>query len=224
MRGLCRIFIFITIASFSLPAVASDQKLVNGAGTLKGGTFAFSLDLGLDIPEPLLYGLRLDVGLGDRVQIGVGTTIFVAMNTFGLSSKFTLFQTEEESDFLSVYLDPSIVHLAGFAFDDDLGSSVWIFLLRTGLAYEHRFGTERRTGLYVKVGSLHLLGATANGQFFGGGFGSDTTAITITPGIQYTTGRRFAGALEGMIAFPLSGIQSSVDVGYGGKIGLSWFF
>lgn len=48
------------------PVFAADNNFVNGAGTLAKGKSAFSLDFGLDYPEPILYGLRGDFGLTDR--------------------------------------------------------------------------------------------------------------------------------------------------------------
>ena len=60
-------------------AFASDQKLVHGAGTLPHLTSAFTLSVGGEMPTPLVYALRYDIGLGNRVQLGLSGSWFLGI-------------------------------------------------------------------------------------------------------------------------------------------------
>lgn len=182
LQTICLLFVF----SWSFSSIASDQKLVNGAGTLQGGVMGASLDLGFDFPEPVFYGLRADFGIGDQVQLGLAGSVFIIANTFGINSLFNFLKSDDGNHFLSLYLNPSVLHIANIWAEEDAGSGdLWLFFLNPGLAYEYRTGPEKHTGLYLKTGSVHILGASGGGQFFEGGFGSDTTALQIVPGLQH---------------------------------------
>lgn len=211
------------------PVFASDQKLVNGAGTLNSTTTAFSLNLGLDVPEPLLYGVRFDFGIGDRVQLGLSGAFFFVFNTLGLNTMVNVFKTQNDSDFISIYFNPSVLHLANFAVEEDESVvNIWALLLRPGLAYEHRFGAERRTGLYTKIGSIHLLAASAGGKLLVEDLTTNASAINITPGWQHTFGERFSLTTEGSLTIPLQRYATAKtrtsQLGYGAKVGLTWAF
>lgn len=201
------LFIVIALLSSTSSALASGQRLVHGAGTIPSGSIALSLDLGLDLPEPFLYGVRLDFGVGDRVQLGVGTTAIGVINLVGIYSTFNVFKSENESDFISLYLIPSLIHVTGSLFEEDAGGSgnVVLFFVKPGIAYEHRFGDERRTGLYFKAGTIHFLAGTDGGNFAWGSFGTDTMAISMFPGFQHNFSERFSLAVEAGVYLSLKG-------------------
>ncbi len=59
----CFFFLFLTFFLISGAIFASDQKLVNGAGTLPHLTSAVTLNSGIEMPSPILSALQFDIGL-----------------------------------------------------------------------------------------------------------------------------------------------------------------
>jgi hypothetical protein len=51
-------------------AEASESKMPNGASTLPKAAFALGFDMGLDAPQPLLFGFRMDYGVTYELQLG----------------------------------------------------------------------------------------------------------------------------------------------------------
>lgn len=220
------------LALYFLPLIAeaSGQKLVNGAGTLPSGAMAFSLDLGLELPNPLLYDLRFDVGLGNRYQLGLGGSFTGFINSLTLFNMINVYKTENDSDFVSIYLNPTLMHMAGIAIDDTpgTGSNYYVFIIQPGAAYEHRFGEERSLGLYFKAGASTVIGGVTGGNISFFALEKNTTMITFSPGIQKFFGKRFALTGEGSFFVPLNNKHSvkwnNGVVQLGGKLGLSWVF
>jgi len=209
---------------------ASDQKLVFGAGTIPSRDVAVSLDLGIQLPEPLLYGVRADFGIGDRVQLGIGGTYWGIFAGGGLYSTFNILRNKSKRDFLSLYFNPGFIYARSLLFSEDPNDShVFLFYLRPGAAYEHRFGEERRTAVYGKLGAALGLGSSANGKIKWASFSTDSTAITITPGFQHNFGGMFSLAAEAdifisPICTTYANGSTSSRIGGGFKIALSWVF
>ena len=201
------------------PALASDQKLAHGAGTLPHLTSAVTVSGGVEIPTPIVYALRYDIGLGNRVQLGLAASAMVGVGWMigvEVHSMVNFLKTASDSDFLSFYLNPGLFILDDFLFIDNMT----LFLVRPGVAYEHRFGDKRRVGLYVKVGALMLLGGTINGEFFDLELTPETVIIDCRAGLQALLGKRFSIALEPMVY-----LGPSIDQPFlGGKGALTWAF
>lgn len=219
--------LLLTLLFFNSPLFASNQKLMNGAGTMPSGLVGLSFDLGLDVPEPIFYGVRADFGLGDRVQLGVGGSFFVAANSFGVFSLFNVAKSKAEDHFLSFYLNPSVLHFSNLFAEEDAGTThIFIFLLNPGVAYEHRFGLEKKSGVYLKLGTMHLIGISGGGTFFDG-FGSDTTSLQITPGFQHHF-EKWSVTLQGVSYIYLDRRMQSNNrsdrFGFGAKLGFTSFF
>ena len=64
-------------------AFASDQNLTHGAGTLPHLTGAGTVSVGIEYPTPILYAFRYDIGLGNRVQLGIAASSFFGGRTIG---------------------------------------------------------------------------------------------------------------------------------------------
>lgn len=205
-------------------AAAGDRKMVNGAGTLQDDTWAFSLDLGGAYPEPVIYGVRFDRGIGERFQLGVTGTSLIVLNTLAINALFNVLKTDNDSDFFSLYLTPSVVHATEFGFEEEETiENVFVFTVQPGIAYEHRFGQERNTGLFAKLGSFYVLGAGAEGGFELVPISTNTTIITFGGGIQHNFGGKFSlsGEAGGGVLF---GKVSQVIDFMLFKVGLTWAF
>lgn len=217
---------FLLFNLFSIPLFG--QTLVHGAGTLPKRTWGFTLNAGMDVPETLIYSVRVDHGVTGRFQLGLGCSSLFLTNTFSAYSKFNFWKTGDNSDFISVYFDPSVDYVA---------LTVWSFLgarsfasLKGGLSYEHRFSAEKEgdLGLYIKAGIVHFIGL---GHNFGdlsilSLFKEDTTAVQAVLGLQRSFGR-FSLLVEPMIYIPFNNKlppDEGKSIGAGGKMGFSWVF
>ena len=216
--AIIALLLFILICE-NMPAFASDQKLVHGAGTLPHLTSAVTVSGGVEIPTPIMYALRYDIGLGNRVQLGLAASVLGGngwMIGVEVPSMVNILKTASDSDFLSFYINPGLFILDDFLFIDNLT----LFLVRPGVAYEHRFGDKHPIGLYVKVGALMLIGGTINGEFFDLELRPETVIIECRAGLQALLGKRFSIALEPMVYLSPSVGQPFL----GGKGALTWAF
>lgn len=186
------------------PALASDQQLVHGAGTLPNRTTAFTLGLGLEIPIPILYSLQYDIGLGNNIQLGLSVTLFVS-GGIEIHSMFNIFKTANDSDFLSLYLDPSIINRWS---PSGRGVDIY-FLTNSGIAYEHRFGSNRRIGIYTKFGIIKAFGEKSD----------DSIWIDCRFGLQALLGPRFSFAVEPEFYFQEFDFS---PIYMGGKLAFTW--
>jgi hypothetical protein len=209
----CFLFLFITFFLISGHAFASDQKLVHGAGTLPHLNSAFTLSAGFEMPTPMIYSLRYDIGLGNRVQLGISGSVLLFMNAVEIHSMFNVLKSASDRDFLSLYFNPSFQNLNHPLFELMLGRTMNIFLLAPGVAYEHRFGKKRNVGLYAKVNAWVVLGQIIDGKFVFGG--QERTSIDIRVGLQALFGEHFSIALEPYVNTTPGGI-------IGGKVAISW--
>jgi hypothetical protein len=210
----CCLFLFLTFFLIFGQARGSDQKLVHGAGTLPHLTSAVTLSAGLVIPQPSIYALGYNIGLGNRVQLGLFACILGIYNTIEINSLFNVLKTANDANFLSLYFNPNISQILIF---DNFTS----FTLRTGIAYEHRFGDKRRIGLYVKLGTQILLGVMDGNDFLPAGFSRNDIMIDCRPGFQVLLGKRFSLTLEPMLLYFYA---SPEDLLTGGQTSLSWAF
>ena len=199
-----RLLLVIAILLISEQALASDQRLAHGAGTLPHLNLTLSMEAGRALPTPVLGGLRIDMGFGNRFQLGISESFWFFENGIEIHLLFNVFKTYNDSDFLSIYLNPGYyTGLEGFL------SFRTASIIRLGIAYEHRFWKERRMGLYVKFG-IDVVSVDL-------GIISD-----IRVGYQALLGKRFSIAIEPMfLKNPLSE-QGELDPG--GKVSLSWTF
>ena len=193
----CFIFLFLAFFLISGQTLASDQKLAHGAGTLPHLNGAITLSVGLELPTPMGYALQYDRGFGNRVQLGLSVSAWGVMNMIEINSMFNVLKTANDSDFLSLYLNPSLA----------FGWVVNVFL-RAGIAYEHRFGDVRRFGLYTKIGVL------VPSMF-------SLVGLDWRLGFQALLGKRFSITLEPMILFDLPTFEEPLRVG---KVALTWAF
>ncbi len=109
---------------------------------------------------------------------------------------FNFLKTANDSDFLSLYLNLGI----------SIGSVFGPFppILRTGIAYEHRFGDKRRFGLYTKIG-VSVVPFSLEGRV----------------GFQALLGKRFSIALEPWLWWISPPDPLLIP---GGKVALTWAF
>lgn len=218
-------FILFCLVIIIIPASAwpSDQRLVNGAGTLKGGEFALSLDLGLSLPEPLFTGVRFDAGLGDRVQLGGSVSTIFLVTTASVNSMFNVLKSQNDSHFLSLYLVPTFMHLRDIWYENSNDErNVFLFLLQPGLAYEYRFKEEKRTGIYLKAGTANILAENKSGVVRIYGLEKGATGIPVVFGFQHLFGSEsFAMAMEGMVMPIIKAPKQNVSGGF--RVGLTWF-
>jgi len=204
-------------------ALASDQKLAHGAGTLPHLTSALTLSLGFQILTPQLYSLQYDIGLGNSVQLGLSTCTWPSTLLVEIHSMFNVLKTANDSDFLSLYLNPGIgstgigpLYVAPDLYNDSYTDYRYLGF-SFGVAYEHRFGSKRRVGLYTKIGVLVLKGyelgkfRESNVDFGYGGM----------VGFQALIGERFSITVEPELLFSSYVLYWEI---LGGKIALTWAF
>lgn len=206
-------------------AVASEAgPMVNGAGPVDKGQLAFTGELGITFVEPLLYGLRLDYGVAKRFQLGIGGTVWGFMNSATLYSTINLFN-HDDRDYLSLHLNTSMLHVQDVFFDDDgaTNSSTVMYFINPLVGYEHRMGEEKKSGVYLKVGTLNLLGASHRGDLFDAFHPEKDFVFDIHPGLQFSATDTFGFFVDGQFLFNPSHWSDNSWFA-GGKIGLSWGF
>lgn len=129
--------------------VFENSRLVQGAGTLAKGKKAFSLNLGLDLPEPLIYGIRFDFGVAKHYQLGFSGSVLGAVNTFGMNHLVNFYQSKNSRHFLSLAFSPFVAVTSESA-------NNFYFFLPPSLIYEIR-DEKGDTGFFVKAGTNSQL-------------------------------------------------------------------
>lgn len=212
------LFIVLLIA-ISSSVWAGQASLVNGAGTLPQGDMGFSLDLGFDMPEPIVTAVTFDYGVTERLQLGVNASYGGLMYGGGLRSAYQFWQSEDESHFLAFRFSPSYVSI--FAWIAELEMLVF----DPTVAYEYRWG-EKKGGVFVKAGTQHDY-VVARSDVLNALFDASTAdqsfwshAIRSSVGVQQQIGDHFSVTLEAAYFFGLSKIKNFP----GGKLGLTWTF
>lgn len=205
-------FFGFSFGSAVAAGVASERSTVVGAAPLSKGKSSVGFSLGADLPEPLIYGVRYDFGISDRVQLGLGGSTFIIANTFGIYTLFNFLKNPSETDFLSLYITPALLHFEeALLLDENPGdNNFFVFFLQEGLAYEHRFGADNGNGVFLKLGADHTLGAaTTSGKTSVGGLGPRTIAVVFGIGFQHTSGNQWTYGIEGKGHFLLDGSVSN---------------
>jgi hypothetical protein len=200
---------FFACCLLGRPVFASDQKLAHGAGTLPHLTSAVTLSGGGEIPTPVFYALRYDIGLGNRVQLGIAASVIGYINSAEIHSMFNVFKTAHDSNFISLYLNPGILNVM----DDTT-----YFGFRTGVAYEHRFGNQRHIGLYAKVGVLAVVAEISDNKVTWIN-STDMISLDLRAGFQALLGNHFSIGLEPMLL--VMGPLIS-EPAFGAKVALTW--
>ena len=213
-----RLLFVLAILLISGQAFASNQKLVHGAGTLPHLNLTLSLELGYATPTPIGVALRIDMGIGNRVQLGISESMWVFFNGVEIHSLFNVLKTPNDSDFLSIYFNLGLT-LNGWLFNTNRYYDG--YSIRPGLAYEHRFGKERSMGVYGKAGiSVFVVEEWDVNNEPNWVLDSDYIILEIRIGYQALLDKRFSVAFEPMLLIELS----PVGVFPGGKASLGWTF
>ena len=180
----------------------------NGATTLSQGVSTFSLNLGADLPEPLGYSLRFDHGVTDKLQLGVSGGYWGDVGTAALHSRMNLLESSDRRHYFGVEFDVGYVHADESLNDKD--EDIYrsdILSLQPNFAYEFRLGAERRTGIFLKAGSIHLFDLDRSDTGEGGRF---------LAGIQHRFGESFSMTLHGGVLVPGAVVLT--------KLGFAWAY
>jgi hypothetical protein len=220
MRRLFLLSLF-TCCLMVQPALASDQKLVHGAGTLPHLTSAITVSGGFELSTPLLYAIRYDIGLGNRVQLGLSASLLMVMNVVEMHSMFNILKSEYDSDFLSLYINPTIFHSYNILLPFLNAYSIGSIFLKAGIAYEHRFGAERHVGLYLKIGHYIPI-ASVNDEEFRWATPESDYGIEGRVGLQALLGEGFSIALEPWMMYLFR--EDEQMYYYGGKVAFTGAF
>jgi hypothetical protein len=213
-----------TITFFAAPqAKASESKLPYGAAPLSSRTLSIGADIGIDPVNTFLYNLRLDYGLGSRFQVGISGSFWGFLNTLEPSLLANILKSSDNHHFLSLRLNTPLYHTKGIYFDEENNLNdinVFLFSIHPELAYEYRKSTN--TGIYTKVGTYHLLAASANGELFGLLDEGLKPAISIKAGLQHNTGKNFTIGFEAGSYFVPG--KAFDPIGLAGKLRLAVVF
>ncbi|UCB45157.1 MAG: hypothetical protein JSV25_13215, partial [Spirochaetota bacterium] len=167
-----------------------------------------------------IYAIRYDIGLGNRVQLGLSASTLLMINAVEIHSMFNILKTEHDSDFLSLYINPTIFHMYNIFIPFLNEYSLVAIFLKSGIAYEHRFGTERHIGFYLKIGSHIPIAEVSDGDF-GWVTPKSTYVIDGRVGFQALLGKGLSIALEPwMMCF----FKKDAQMYYGGKIAFTSAF
>ncbi len=168
------------------------------------------------------------------MQLGLSASSFIIFNTVGVNSLFNILRSNNESHFVSLYVNPWALNFNSFLVDDDsteddwnIGGA-WFFVIQTGVGYEYKFGEEKRGGVYIKAGPDYLIGGNVDGYFFGT-FGTDVVLLSIKSGFHHMLGNSFSLGIEPSFNYVLNSQDYDNELtvskfGYAGKIYLSWGF
>lgn len=144
------LLVFICSLSGTNSFAHENTKLVSGARTLSKGKSAFSLDFGLDLPEPVLYGLRWDRGISDRYQFGIAGSFLGIGMTFALNNTLRLSESRDAKRFFGLQITPilSAYFLGGPDFGVDL---------KPALVFEFSGNAEKDSWFFIKGGSYYSV-------------------------------------------------------------------
>ena len=203
---------------------AEDFSFVNGATPLAKGRKAFSFDLGVEYPEPILYGIRFDYGFVKNYQVGASAFYYPkSFYSIGMNNAIALI--ESGSHHFGFIFSPSYVV--------DLNSKT--ILLSPVLVYEHRIGNKQRTGLFLKGGTAH---ARVSRDIFASSYGLYFKRVSpdedfwensfiFKAGIQHQVGKKLAITFEVGTVTKMDFSDVLSDAFFSdpiGKIALTWGF
>lgn len=218
IESLRRLMLALAVALvMSQVAEASEEMMPNGATTLSRGVSAIGFDMGLDAPQPLVLGFRVDHGVTDRLQLGASFSYFVMALTATGHGKFGLLRSEDGLHRMALELD--VGYLRTFHIFGDLGDVLNSVVLRPAIGYELRPWTSRRTGFFLKVGSLHLYADREVDWTEQLGDREDehwAHVARFTTGVQHRFGKGFSANFDISMHVPRQTFL--------GKMGFTWSF
>ncbi len=211
--------VLLLICSFFTATAHAETKLANGAGTLPAGAGAFSLDLGVSYPT-LGYTVGVDFGVTNHLQLGVRGSYGGLWAMGGITTAANFFTSADGADLVGFRMTPS------YLWFNAIFSEMKSFWIDPTLVYEHRFGADRDTGVYVKAGTLHIYAHLDSDVLEG--FFKSTDANTTTwghgartlIGVQHQFGDSFSMTGEGGIGI---GFKTS-KITPQGQLGFTWAF
>ena len=111
----CLLFSFILLFMGNT-GFAGQNSLVNGVRVLDKNDVAVSFNLGLELPAPLLYSLRFDYEISDKVQIGLEGIYVDQLYSVALPIKYNFFRSEDATHNMGIEVTPafSYLDLSGF--------------------------------------------------------------------------------------------------------------
>lgn len=214
--GLRLALLLIASSATSGPARAADEavlgaRLFGNGSTLPSRDTAVSLDLGLDLPTPLAWAVRVDHGLTERWQLGLtGSWIGILGYAGGQTSLQLL---DAGSHAVAVEAAGGFFRVEGLFSDDDRS----LVALQPSLAYQwHPAGSS--AALFVKGGSLHM--GSGSDTEFGGVFGDETAEWIhigkLSAGIEAQLTEHLVASVLGTLWVP--------EVFGGGRVSLAYAF
>lgn len=214
-RGAALATVTLALALAGGPAASGDEplgeRLFGNGSTLPGGDTAVSLDLGLDLPAPLLWGVRLDHGITDRWQLGIGGSWIGILAYAGGQTSVQLLDRGAHG--LTVEVEGGFLRVESLFSADDRSFAT----VRPGLAY-HWQPARSSAALFVKAGTLHL--GSGSETEFSGAFGDETAE-------WLHVGRLTAGIEAQLTEHLVAGVQGSLwlpDPFGAGRVSLSYVF
>lgn len=198
----------------------AQARLVNGAGTLPQGDFAVSLNTGFSSPAPLAYSVGVDYGITDCVQLGATGSYFILTASGGLAAGVDFLCAQGSGHHLGLRMNPSYLYLNG------IFAELKALILDPTIAYEYRWGTEQKTGLFVKGGTQHYY-AKVRSDIFRTLFdttdaGTTTWAhgVRFSAGLQHQFGNRFSMTGEGGVLARMRFTKAAPQA----RLGFTWAF
>lgn len=219
-RKLSLTFLLVMIGSSPAWAgEASSAPLAHGASVLPKGTSAFSLGGGYSFPEPVVYSLRYDRGVLDRLQLGISGGTIGIIGTATIHTKLNLVKTKDEAIWWSFHFDPS------FFYYRFLFANFDAYLQNIATSFEYRFGNKKRTGVFANTGViLSFINVRGSSLTLFDNSATNTTLLPIffrgSGGIQHSLTEHFSIALEAGDTLNLSKSKSQIN----GLFRLTWTF
>ena len=161
MKKICVSLVMASLFFVSSAKAEEHDKLVYGADTLGHANMAATLNLGLRIPDLVVFAPRFDIGLVDFLQFGLSGYFFPRDNDTEGSTNITFhpkvrfFQTENKRHSFAFSLIPSYTQMIRE------GTDPYALTISPVLIYEFIFETKKPTSLYVNAGTTHVIAGTS---------------------------------------------------------------
>jgi hypothetical protein len=100
----CFIETFLAIAAavlLSSTVSAQEVEMPQGAVTLSPGVTTFSINWGVDLPEPEVYSLRFDRGITENIQLGVSGGYLNDLSTANLHGRLNVLRSHDRVHFVA---------------------------------------------------------------------------------------------------------------------------
>lgn len=192
--SLCVALPVVAVPLLAGAAHAAPSAFVEGGGTLPGGRWAVSAEGGFDPPRAVGYDVRVDAGVGERVQIGASAGYGGAWWSVGVPVAVELLHRGRHH--------LSLRGGAWYAETDEIVTAGRMLALEPSLTWEVRWGEGATGGLYLRAGSRHFR-AELDGEAYGPLFHDADAGRTVWAhaftgglGVQKQLGPHFAGRVE----------------------------